>query len=75
MSIGIGCHIGHATEMVYADGLDVTRPDLAVPIGIGCRICPRLDCGQRAHPPADHRFTLDESSRAEDFYSGMAPDR
>jgi predicted transcriptional regulator/DNA-binding XRE family transcriptional regulator len=68
LSIGLGCHIGYAAELVYSDGLDVTNPDLAVPIGVGCRSCPRLDCGQRAHPPSDHRFSVDESGRAENFY-------
>jgi predicted transcriptional regulator len=43
-----------------------------VPVGVGCRICPRLECGQRAHPPADHRFSLDENMRAESLYARMS---
>ena len=71
LSIGLGCHVSHASEMVYSDGVDVQNPDLIVPIGIGCRICPRTDCGQRAHPPTNHRFSADASSRGENFYAGI----
>lgn len=70
-SIGLGCAIGHASSMVYSDGIDLSNPAQVVPVGVGCRICPRLDCGQRAHPPADHRFTLDEGNRPESLYARM----
>ena len=71
LSIGLGCHVGYASAMVYSDGIDVGNPALAVPIGVGCRSCPRLDCGQRAHPPAEHRVTFDEKELAESFYARM----
>ena len=71
LSIGLGCNITHAREMIYADGMDLDNPALTVPIGVGCRICPRLECGQRAHPPADHRFRLDENVRPESLYARM----
>ncbi|MBX3539275.1 MAG: DUF2083 domain-containing protein [Chelatococcus sp.] len=69
-SIGLGCHVSQATQMIYSDGIDLNNPALSVPIGVGCRICPRLDCEQRAHPPADHRFTSDgrEGERGESIY-------
>lgn len=51
LSIGLGVHIAHASALIYSDGLDVTNSDKTVPIGVGCRVCPREDCGQRAHPP------------------------
>ena len=69
LSIGLGCHISHAAEMVYSDGIDATNPAQAVPIGVGCRMCPRLDCGQRAHPPAEHKLVLNEDEQAESLYS------
>lgn len=72
LSIGLGCSAHHAREMVYADGIDVFGEGQAVPVGVGCRTCPRLECGQRAHPPADHRFTLDPATRAESLYARMA---
>jgi predicted transcriptional regulator len=72
-SIGIGCDIAHARNRVYADGIDLENPSQTVPVGVGCRICPRLECGQRAHPPADHRFELDDRDRPESLYARMKP--
>jgi predicted transcriptional regulator/DNA-binding XRE family transcriptional regulator len=71
MSIGLGCSIHHAKEMIYSDGMDLAGDSQMVPIGVGCRICPRLECGQRAHPPADHRFELDQTNRPENLYGRM----
>lgn len=70
LSIGLGCEIGHASEMVYSDGIDLENPNLAVPIGASCRTCPRLDCRQRAVPPAAHRLELDENVRGPSAYVG-----
>ncbi|MEN3931675.1 short-chain fatty acyl-CoA regulator family protein [Microvirga sp. W0021] len=70
LSIGLGCSITHASQMIYADGIDLNAPAGAVPIGVGCRICPRHECGQRAHPPADHRFPVDGTQRMENLYMG-----
>lgn len=71
LSIGLGCSITHAREMVYSDGMDLAGDSQVVPVGVGCRICPRLECGQRAHPPADHRFQLDDNLRPESLYARM----
>lgn len=68
IAIGLGCAIAHAPAMVYADGIDLDAPAGAVPIGVGCRICPRKECGQRAHPPADHRFSESTAERLENLY-------
>jgi predicted transcriptional regulator/transcriptional regulator with XRE-family HTH domain len=70
-SIGLGCSILNAHEMVYSDGLDLSNDSAFVPIGVSCRICPRLECGQRAHPPADHRFRFDDSVRPRSLYAKM----
>jgi predicted transcriptional regulator len=70
-SIGLGCSILYAKEMIYADGIDLNNPGQIIPVGVGCRICPRMECGQRAHPPADHRFRLDEAVRPESIYGKM----
>ena len=72
LSIGLGCHVAYAAGLVYSDGVDIANPDLAVPIGVGCRICPRSDCGQRAQAPADHRFAADASRRSDNFYATPA---
>jgi predicted transcriptional regulator len=57
--------------MIYSDGIDLDSDNQVVPIGVSCRICPRMECGHRAHPPANHRFTLDETSRPESLYARM----
>ncbi|UYN98830.1 MAG: DUF2083 domain-containing protein [Devosia sp.] len=72
LSIGLGCAIHHARDMIYSDGIDLGSEQQVVPIGVGCRICPRMECGQRAHPPADHRFRLDDDMRPESLYARMA---
>ena len=71
LSIGIGCAISHARQLIYSDGIDLANDSLMVPIGVSCRICPRMECGQRAHPPADHRMKLDQTSRPESLYARM----
>ena len=58
-AIGLGCELSHARELVYADGLDVAAPRGVVPIGPGCRVCPRTDCVQRAFPPAGRTLVTD----------------
>ena len=50
-SIALGCEIARAREIVYSDGLDLDNPDMAVPVGITCRLCERQHCPQRAFPP------------------------
>lgn len=70
-SIGLGCSILHAKEMIYSDGIDLNNPGQIVPVGTGCRICPRMECSQRAHPPANHRFRLDDAVRPESIYAKM----
>ncbi|PCJ84433.1 MAG: XRE family transcriptional regulator [Hyphomicrobiales bacterium] len=68
LSIGLGCHASNAHRMIYSDGMDLNSKTQTVPIGVGCRICPRKECEQRAHPPAGHRFHLVDTERAESFY-------
>ncbi len=55
-AIGLGCNIMHAKAMIYSDGIELGKSAKIVPIGVGCRICPRINCQQRAHPIADHRL-------------------
>ena len=50
-SIGLGCDLSRARELVYSDGLDLDSPQAAVPVGVTCRMCDRKDCAQRAFPP------------------------
>lgn len=58
-AIGLGCELSQARELVYADGIDIDDPRGVVPIGPGCRVCPRPDCVQRAFPPAGRDMVAD----------------
>ena len=49
-AIALGCEVKHAEQLVYADGLDLARPDAFEPIGISCRLCERRSCHQRSVP-------------------------
>ena len=60
-AIGLGCEVSYATDLVYADGLDLCG--LFEPIGISCRICPRRDCHQRSVPPIEHRLDVNPQKR------------
>ncbi|WKX73799.1 short-chain fatty acyl-CoA regulator family protein [Streptomyces sp. XD-27] len=61
-AIGLGCEIRHASRVVYSDGLDLDNAAAATPIGMGCRVCERLDCPQRAVPPLGRPLAIDENS-------------
>ena len=57
--VAMGCDIGRAPDLVYADGLDLDAA--AVGIGLSCRLCDRAECRSRAFPPLEHRLVLDPS--------------
>ncbi|QFG26232.1 short-chain fatty acyl-CoA regulator family protein [Actinomadura sp. WMMB 499] len=57
-SIGLGCELRHAHRLAYADGLDLVRPT-TTPIGLGCKVCERTDCAQRAFPPTGGDLYVD----------------
>ncbi|MBT2405214.1 MULTISPECIES: short-chain fatty acyl-CoA regulator family protein [unclassified Streptomyces] len=61
-AIGLGCEIRHAARLVYSDGLDLGNAGAATPIGMGCRICERLECPQRAVPPLGRPLAVDENT-------------
>ena len=60
-SIGLGCDVRHASRLVYAKGLDLTDPDSATPIGMGCKVCEREACPQRAFPFVGRPLDVDEN--------------
>lgn len=77
-SVALGCALEDAREMVYADGQDLGTGATAVamPIGVNCRLCERMDCSQRAHPPLRQRLQLDEHIRGfSPFAFAGAPDK
>jgi XRE family transcriptional regulator, fatty acid utilization regulator len=59
-ALGLGCELRHAHRLVYARGLDLHDHALATPIGMGCKTCERLNCPQRAFPPAGRPLEIDE---------------
>lgn len=60
-AIGLGCEVGQADQLVYADELDLKGR--FEPIGISCRICERHNCHQRAVPPLEGRIEIDPDFR------------
>nr|WP_319251657.1 short-chain fatty acyl-CoA regulator family protein [uncultured Celeribacter sp.] len=49
-AVALGCDLSHADRLIYARGLNLRNPDLATPIGAGCKVCERPACPQRAFP-------------------------
>jgi XRE family transcriptional regulator, fatty acid utilization regulator len=68
-SIGLGCDLRHASRLVYAQGLDLGNPAAATPIGVGCKVCERRDCLQRASPPVGHALVISEHESAIEPYT------
>ena len=69
LAIELGCEVRHARRLVYADGVDLESPEATVPIGVTCRLCERLECGQRAFPSIANRLSIDENVRNVSFYA------
>ncbi len=61
-ALGIGCELTHASEVVYADKLDLKTTPVTL-IGVSCRICERHECPQRAVPPIDRALIVDPDRR------------
>lgn len=49
-AVGLGCDLRHAHRLVYSRGFNLAAPDAATRIGLGCKVCDRQDCVQRAAP-------------------------
>ncbi|MEU6463144.1 short-chain fatty acyl-CoA regulator family protein [Streptomyces sp. NPDC046976] len=62
-AVALGCELRHAHRLVYAEGIALDDPRAATPIGLGCRICERRDCAQRARPPAGGHLAIDPDRR------------
>jgi XRE family transcriptional regulator, fatty acid utilization regulator len=68
-SVGLGCDLRHASQLVYAKGLDLADPDSATPIGPGCKLCDRQGCAQRAFPALGRQLRIDENERLSEPYA------
>jgi len=62
-AIALGCEVKHAPQLVFADGLDISRDAAFEPIGISCRICERKECHQRSVPPLERQLSVDPDLR------------
>lgn len=60
-SVGLGCDLSYAPQTVYAAGLDLEDRTLRAKIGMGCRVCERPACPQRAVPFAGRTLQVDEN--------------
>ena len=63
LAVAVGCGMGQARHLVYGDAMDLKGDQAATDVGVSCRVCERLDCSQRAHPPLNYRLRLDENVR------------
>jgi XRE family transcriptional regulator, fatty acid utilization regulator len=61
-SVGLGCELRHAHRLVYSTGLDLDDRAAATPIGMGCKVCERPACPQRAFPTIGKELTVDENT-------------
>jgi predicted transcriptional regulator/transcriptional regulator with XRE-family HTH domain len=71
--VAMGCDIGHAEALVYADGIDI--PNASVGVGLSCRLCDRQNCRSRAFPPLEHRLALDPAVTSDSPYKFIPPKR
>ncbi|WP_321530113.1 short-chain fatty acyl-CoA regulator family protein [uncultured Desulfuromonas sp.] len=62
-SVGLGCDLRHAEQLVYSRGLDLKDADGFTLIGTNCKLCPRTDCLQRAFPQVGTTLPVDENQR------------
>ena len=72
-SVALGCDIRHAPQLVYSRGLHLANPDAAVPIGMGCKVCERDACPQRAFPPIGRALDVNENHSRFAPYPVAAP--
>ncbi|WP_398478960.1 short-chain fatty acyl-CoA regulator family protein [Tardiphaga sp.] len=59
-AVALGCDVRHASELVYSQGMNVIDAAAATPIGMGCKVCERRSCPQRAFPPLGRPLVIDE---------------
>jgi predicted transcriptional regulator/transcriptional regulator with XRE-family HTH domain len=68
-SIGLGCQIEYARQLVYSDGVNLDSSDMLVPVGVTCRLCERTHCEQRAVPSLKVPLHVDENLRGLSLYT------
>jgi hypothetical protein len=71
LAIGLGCDIGYAHKLHCAEGYDLANAPVT-PVGPACAICPRMDCGYRATPPAGRMLAVDRTRKTISPYPFVA---
>jgi len=72
-AVGLGCDLRHAHRLVYSAGLDLSDGEAATPIGLGCKVCDRPSCTQRALPAVGRPIVVDETSARLAPYAVVGP--
>ena len=62
-AIALGCEMKHMKDIAYADSMTSSKSVQVTPIGLGCQVCERLDCGHRGSPPVGHKLQFDPTKR------------
>jgi predicted transcriptional regulator/DNA-binding XRE family transcriptional regulator len=62
-AVGLGCDIRHAERLIYSRRLNLKDTENFTPIGVGCKLCPRENCLQRAFPSIGSPLVIDENIR------------
>lgn len=64
-AIALGCDLKDAKNLAYAKEVGGKTGLRETPAGVSCRVCERIDCNQRAHPPVNHKIRVDLMGRRE----------
>ena len=68
-SVALGCDLQYADQLVYSKGLDLKDPEACTPIGMGCKVCEREACPQRAFPFFGRSLEVNENRRTTTPYA------
>ena len=66
--VSLGCEIGQADRVGYAQTYNLQDQALYQAIGINCHVCPRQACPQRAYQPMHITLPLDANRRGRTRY-------
>jgi len=68
LAVAMGCSLEHVQQIGYAEDLSIVAANMTK-IGINCRVCPRMECDQRAHQAMILSDPVDETRRGATRYS------
>lgn len=72
-AIGLGCDVEYADRLVYSQGVALDDPDTVVPIGVGCKVCERSGCPQRAFPQVGAPLAISQDTSMDLPYPQVIP--